>query len=175
MSATVGAPPPPQPTYVYKPAWVANSFLLKGRDNNVNDIDPLKIQKLVYYMHGWHLATTGLPVVGEQFEAWPNGPVISSLYHQFKHHKWRPIRDFAKDIEPATGESKALIVPTSDESFHSILNPVWEKYKGISGRELSAMTHAADTPWSAARNNGLQYISNASIKDYFVRQGLAVR
>jgi uncharacterized phage-associated protein len=164
-------PPPPAPVYIYKPAWVANTFIVRARDEGVRDVDPLKIQKLVYHLHGWHLATTGCPAVGEQFEAWPNGPVISSLYHQFKKFKWNTITDYAQDIDPATGEFKALVVTPSDEQFRAIFDAVWQRYKGLSGPELSALTHAPDTPWSEARAKGLQYISNDRIKDYFLNLG----
>ena len=156
--------------YVYKPAWVANTFLLKAKEDSVF-IDPLKIQKLVYCFHGWHLATTGLPAVGEYFEAWPNGPVLSSLYQQFKQHKWNGITTFAKDIDPITGEEKSSYVPASDEQFQSIFNAVWERYKYYTGIQLSALTHAKGTPWSLARENGLQYIPNDSIRNHFIKLG----
>jgi uncharacterized phage-associated protein len=156
------------PSYMYKPIWIANTFLAKAREDNISDIDPLKIQKLVYNFHGWHLAVTGQPAVGERFEAWPKGPVLSSLYHKFKHYRWDPIRDYAKDIEPTTGESSALVVPTSDEQFHTIFNVVWDRYKDLSGSQLSALTHAPNTPWTVAREQGLQYIPDNLIRDHFV-------
>ncbi len=162
-----------QPTYTYKPSWVANTFLSRSRQDGVNDVDPLKIQKLVYNMHGWYLATTGCPVVGEQFEAWPNGPVLSSLYHQFKRFRWNAINEMAPDVDPITGNTAPYIVAQSDEQFHSIFNAVWERYKAFSGPQLSAMTHAPGTPWSVARERGSQYIPNDEIRRHFV--GLASR
>ncbi len=162
------------PVYVYKPSWVANTFILRGRNEGVNDIDPLKIQKLLYNFHGWHLATTGCPAIGERFEAWPNGPVVSSLYHQFKQFRWRRITDYAKDIDPQTGEEKASIVATSDEQFYEIFGAVWGRYKGFSGVELSAMTHAPGTPWTFARERGLQYIPDEKIREHFVELGKQV-
>lgn len=163
------------PVYLYKPTWVANSFLLKGREDNICDIDPLKIQKLVYNLHGWHLATTGRPAIGERFEAWPMGPVLPSLYHQFKTHRWNQITTFAKDVDPITGEVKSLYVPASDEQFTKIISLVWERYKKLSGLELSALTHADGTPWSLAREAGQQYISDDVIKDHFVKLGQTAR
>lgn len=159
------------PTYVYKPTWVANTFLVRGRNDGVTDISPLKIQKLVYFFHGWHLATTGCPAVGERFEAWPNGPVLSSLYHQFKKFRWHTITSYANDVDPITGEEKASVVAASDEQFHEIFNAVWDRYKAFSGQELSDMTHAPDTPWSYAREHGLQYISDERIREFFVALG----
>ena len=98
--------------FVYKPTWVANAFIQRAREEGV-PLDPLKLQKLVYCLHGWHLATRDAPAVGELFEAWPAGPVLSSLYQKFKKYRWRSIAEFASDIDPETGESKALTVPST--------------------------------------------------------------
>ncbi|MCR6670337.1 Panacea domain-containing protein [Devosia ginsengisoli] len=155
------------PTYLYKPAWVANSFLVRAKDEN-DYIDPLKIQKLVYNLHGWHLATTGMPAVGERFEAWPKGPVLSSLYHRFKQYRWDPIARLAADINPTTGQFEAVTVPASDEQFQRIFDLVWNRYKGLNGTQLSALTHADGTPWTRARSAQLEYIPDAWIRDHFV-------
>ena len=161
--------------FVYKPAWVANTFLARANDEGVRDVDPLKIQKLVYNFHGWHLATTGMPAIGERFEPWPKGPVLSSLYHQFKRFRWNRITDYAKDIDSVTGEEKSLVVPPSDETFKQIFDLVWDRYKGMSGVELSALTHAEGTPWSDARKAGLQYIPDRTIQRHFVEIGRRAR
>ncbi len=157
--------------FVYKPAWVANTFLVRANDDGIIDVDPLKIQKLVYNFHGWHLATTGKPAIGEKFEPWPKGPVLSSLYHQFKQHRWNRITTYAVDVDSTTGEEKSLVVSPSDENFQKIFNLVWQRYKGLSGVQLSALTHAANTPWNQARKAGVQYISDESIRKHFVEIG----
>ena len=165
-------------TFVYKPTWVANTFILRGREERVGDIDPLKIQKLVYCFHGWHLATTGAPAVGEQFEAWPKGPVLSSLYHQFKHYRWNPISELATDVDPVSGQEEEFYVAPSDVRFYDVFNRVWNRYKDYNGRQLSALTHAEGTPWSKARQFSSHYIDNEDIREHFIelgRSGVAQR
>nr|WP_256351506.1 type II toxin-antitoxin system antitoxin SocA domain-containing protein [Pseudomonas gingeri] len=44
----------------------------------------MKQQKLVYYSHGWHAGYTDQPLINEAVETWQYGPVIPSLYHEFK-------------------------------------------------------------------------------------------
>lgn len=153
---------------VYKPSWVANSFIVRGNNEGVNDITPMKIQKLVYMMHGWNLAVTGQPAIGEQFEPWPHGPVNSTLYHQFKGNGSRPIREYAKDIDPVTGQEVATYVGPSDSQFYGIFDRVWGRYKNLTGGQLSDLTHAEGTPWSYARINGYQYIPNELIRTHFI-------
>ncbi|WP_394689073.1 Panacea domain-containing protein [Hoeflea sp.] len=156
------------PTVIYKPSWVANTFLVRAKKDGVGDVDPLKIQKLVYCLHGWNLAVRGHPAVGERFEAWPHGPVLSSLYHQFKQYDFHRIFGFAKDVDPSSGEEASVYVNPTDAAFYDVFNKVWERYKGFSGPQLSDMTHQPNTPWSYARKNNMQYISDTMIKAHFV-------
>ena len=39
----------------------------------------VKVQKLLYYCHGWHLAFTGNPMFSERVEAWELGPVVPAV------------------------------------------------------------------------------------------------
>ncbi len=158
----------PPEMVVYKPTWVANSFLVKALADGVTDLDPLKIQKLVYNLHGWHLAVTGHPVIGERFEAWPHGPVNSTIYRKFKHFRFRRITEYATDIDPTTGLPVATYVSPSDTRFYSVFDKVWARYKNLTGQQLSDITHAVGTPWSYARENGLQYIPDSLIRQHFI-------
>lgn len=40
----------------------------------------MKLQKLVYYCQGWHLAWDGEPLFDERIEAWASGPVVPALH-----------------------------------------------------------------------------------------------
>lgn len=151
----------------YKPAHVANAFLYRAKQEGVTDVDHLKIQKLVYLLHGWFLATRDAPAIGELFEAWPYGPVLSSLYHEFKTSGRKPIDGYAVDVDPASGEKNALMVNLSDRTFYDVFDRVWQRYKKYSGTYLSSLTHADDTPWSRARMRGSTYLSNDEIKEHY--------
>lgn len=150
----------------YKPSHVANSFLVRARKEGI-EIDPLKIQKLVYFFHGWFLATRDSAGVGELFEAWRYGPVLPSLYRQFKGSGAGAIKGYALDIDPQTGQERALMVSPDDKQFSEVFDRVWERYKTMSGLQLSALTHASDTPWHNARRHGWTYLSDEEIQSYF--------
>ena len=64
---------------------VANWFLDRA-DKDGKPLDPMKLQKLIYFAHGWHLALTSKPLINEHPEAWAYGPVIPSIYHRFKKY-----------------------------------------------------------------------------------------
>ncbi len=153
---------------VCKPTWVANSFLIRARNDDIQDLDPLKIQKLTYNLHGWNLAVTGSSIIGETFETWPHGPVCASIYHQSKDFKFRTISGYAQDIDPSTRQQPATYVNPADLSFYDIFDRAWERYKSYSGQQLSDFTPAVGTPWSYASENVLQYIPDNIVRDHFI-------
>ena len=60
---------------------VANYFLSLCDEDAGDLISNLKLQKLVYYAQGFHLAISGEPLFDEKIMAWEHGPVIPQLYH----------------------------------------------------------------------------------------------
>lgn len=149
---------------------VANSFLKKNFEEGPASITPMKMQKLVYFLHGWHLAITGKPVIDETFRAWQYGPVEENLYHMLKKYRGRPVTDYLK--QPVEGEERAYAVAHTEEMFHKVLDMVWRKYSKYTAIQLSAMTHQAGTPWDTVYNHrdDLPYIPNGMIETYFKEQ-----
>ena len=153
---------------------VANFFLSmpKVRDEGV---DPLKLQKLVYIAHGWHLALTdGIPLVqDEKVEAWRYGPVFPSIYHEFKHFGSGRIRRKATElVEMANGMKFRLDQPTldsEDQQTRKLLNKIWDVYGKFSGVDLSEMTHAEGTPWDTVQKTSGR-IRNAHIDDVDIKR-----
>ena len=73
-------------------AAVANEFLqLQDKNPGSSHIDPMKLQKLIYYAHSWSLAVYGEPLIEEDIEAWSWGPVVRSVYLEFKDFGSKPI------------------------------------------------------------------------------------
>ena len=118
----------------YSPRIVANWFLARGAMEG-EYFTQMKLQKLVYIAHGWSLALTGKPLINEAVEAWKWGPVIRSLYGDFVKFGALPI-DETPDL------------PDLQTKDAELLEEVWDVYKTFTAAQLSAMTHAAGTPWS---------------------------
>lgn len=114
-------------------------------------ISPLRLQKLVYISHGWHLALRDKPLVDDEHaEAWQYGPVFPSLYYEFKDFGDKPITRKAQQIGPDLKFTTPEI-PEQDEETAELLDRVWDVYRGYTAIQLSALTHAKDTPWYKAR------------------------
>lgn len=66
------------------PIAVAN-WLLKLSWAENKPITQMKMQKMLYFAHGWHLALLDKPMMNEVVQAWQYGPVFESVYHTFKY------------------------------------------------------------------------------------------
>lgn len=145
---------------------VANCFLQRDFEDGCATISPMKLQKLVYCLHGWHLAITGKPAIDGQFEAWPYGPVEEDLYHLFKPYRNKPISAYAPSWDG--DEKKAYVVAQNgNDEFYDILNFVAGRYMPFSATQLSAMTHKPGTPWSITRDKCETFIPNELIQEHF--------
>ena len=152
----------------YPSKTIANNFLQWDFQDGAASITPMKLQKLVYMTHGWYLAVHNKPIISEQFEAWPYGPVEDTLYHTFKQYKNSPISTYAKTW---LGDKEvSYIVKKDNKKFYDIFNAVTAKYGSLSALHLSSLTHMPGTPWSATRASGQTYIPNDLIREHF--QGL---
>jgi uncharacterized phage-associated protein len=134
------------PTVGHDARAVANWVLDRAAVDRI-PVDHMKLHKLVYLAHGWHLSRTGRPLIKDRIEAWPYGPVIPTLYHEFKQFGDKPIDGRAFDFDFDIAENVVLRDEFPPDSA-GLLDLVWQTYGDYSGTELSRMTHAPGTPWA---------------------------
>ena len=152
---------------------IANYFLDLSKGGY--KLTPLKIQKLVYFAHGWNLALRKQPLLNERVEAWKYGPVIPSLYHEFKIYGSSPIEHKAVDLIEVDGYLRegepSILACSPDEAALTarLLKRIWEVYKNYSGLQLSELTHQPGTPWEKARK-AFGDVKNADIPDEWIQQ-----
>ncbi len=170
----VSEPPATEPQMKAHDALaIANLFLDFGADDGI-PIDHLKLQKLVYLAHGWHLGLTGRPLIFQTVVAWPFGPIIRDVFDEFEGYGDTTIGGRAT-IPPDGVHTFERVPIRADLAARSqaIAERVWEVFKGNSGDELSAMCHAAGTPSDRlVRGKGVEDlrdipISNQLLRDYF--------
>lgn len=101
-------------------------------------ISSMKLQKLCYYSQAWHLVWADEPLFAEPIQAWANGPVV---YELFQAHKGR----YTVGPEWPRGQVGRL-----DKSQTGTIEAVLSTYGGLTGRQLSVLTHA-EGPWKQAR------------------------
>jgi uncharacterized phage-associated protein len=153
----------------YKAKAVANYFLDNAQKDGVA-LTPMKLQKLIYFAHGWHLALLQKPLIDERIQAWEFGPVIRTVYDEFKGFGRGPITGRADTIVMRDSELSFFRpeIPESDSQTRGLLDRVWEVYKDHSAYQLSALTHETGSPWAKAysANPGVR---NLTIDDDDIR------
>ena len=156
----------------YQSLAVANWFI-----ENLSNVSPLKLQKLIYFAHGWHLAIRGQPLIDEFVEAWDYGPVIPNVYHEFKVFGNQSITKTGTAWEMSENNKIRIVrprLPEDAENTKKLLVRIGEVYGNYTAAQLSAMTHEPGSPWDQTRKNtpgrkGAD-ISDDLIKDYFKRR-----
>ncbi|WP_418162870.1 Panacea domain-containing protein [Pantoea vagans] len=138
----------------YSAIAVANAFIQRAKDRGITDLTPMKLQKLVFYAHAWSLVMSNKPLVKDKVYAWPYGPVIESIYHEFKdrgsHNITTPGTEFIWDDSPdALIEFRYVTpqIPNSDELTQSIVDSILDAYGDQSAIALSNLTHRPGSAW----------------------------
>ncbi|MFF0655354.1 MULTISPECIES: type II toxin-antitoxin system antitoxin SocA domain-containing protein [Micromonospora] len=128
----------------------------------VGRVTAMKLEKLVYYCQGWHLARTGAPLFAEPIEAWREGPVVPLLYRQ--HRQQLYVSDWP------LGNASRLTDAQLD-----CVRWVTREYGKFSAAELSTMTHN-ELPWRAARGalpesaSSSEHLDIDLMRTYYARQ-----
>ena len=156
---------------IYKPSHIANYFL-KRADSEGLEITILKLLKLVYIGYGWVLALTDRKLFEEDIQAWQHGPVIPSLYNEFKHFGRKPITSFATDFDLETFELCVPEIDKDDEDVLLILGRVWDIYHKFTASALRNKTHESGTPWTETytEDGETKIISTPLIKEHFKKK-----
>jgi uncharacterized phage-associated protein len=142
----------------YSAKNIANYFVAAFQKRH-EEITNLKLQKLIYYAQAWHLALYGRPLFRESIEAWIHGPVVPSVFWDFRKYGWKPI-------------SGPVPHCSLSEHAQSHLNEVVRVYGKFNGPMLERMTHQ-EAPWRDARK-GLapdepsnRVITHEAMKKYY--------
>ena len=131
---------------------IAEYFVAQVDEEAGESISNLKVQKLLYYAQGFHLAIYGTPLFPEALKKWEHGPVVPQVYHEFKKYGSGPI-----PVEPINVEKYSA-------ELRELLDEVFSVYGQFTATKLRNMTHQ-ERPWIEAQMNG--EISRDVMKQFF--------
>lgn len=100
----------------------------------------MRLQKLLYYVQGWHLGAFGRPLFVDRIEAWTHGPVVKDVYPVFAGYGFH-------SIPPAEGQATNLPAVAN-----GVVQWVWKQYGKFSATALRTMTHK-EPPWVLTRGD----------------------
>lgn len=139
---------------------IANFFLkIVDRDSG-STITPLKLQKILYYAQGYHLAYYDSELFSEDFQAWVHGPANEEIYEKYKGYGFNSIPSPTEEI------------PEIDDIKCDFLNDIWHTFGIYDGKYLEEQTHK-ESPWIDARKGYAPgekcqvIISKESMKEFF--------
>jgi uncharacterized phage-associated protein len=131
---------------------VAKYFVSLVDEDAGDSISNLKVQKLLYYAQGFHLAVYEKPLFPEAVKAWAHGPVVPQVYHEYKQYGAGSIPVERVDLEAYSPEVREL------------LDEVWAVYGQFTASKLEGMTHQ-EPPWMDTPQS--EAISHASMTTFF--------
>jgi uncharacterized phage-associated protein len=133
---------------------VAEYFLANVDEEAGDNISNLKLQKLLYYAQGFHVAMhDGDPLFSEPVVAWDHGPVVEAIYFRYSKHGWQ-------GIDPPIAFDNSVYPPDTRE----LLDVVYGVYGQFSAKRLELMTHD-EPPWMNTSRNA--EITLESLRGFF--------
>lgn len=138
----------------YVPTLVANNVMNRAFAEKCT-ISPMKLQKILYFVASEYQKETGKPLFTENFETWQYGPVLRSVYNEFRSFSRNFITRFAKDAESRT----LMINEEADPRLQGVLDRVWAVTKGRTAVDLSRITHLEDSAWDKSFQAERPFIS----------------
>ena len=141
----------------YKALDIAKKLIFKAQNDEPNGgerLTNLKLQKLLYYQQGFHLAFFGTPLFAEDVEAWMYGPVVPAVYDEYSA--------YGSSALPEVKEPVSL-----SENEEELFNEVYDAYREFSAIGLMNRTHS-ERPWlDAVPHDRGTVISQESMMSYF--------
>lgn len=132
----------------------------------LEEVTPLMLQKLLYFIQGICLALYDRPMFAENCQAWIHGPVFPEVYDLFRDFKYNPIEDARFAVLDGTKETL-----TAEEQ--KIIDLVVNTFGLYGGKVLERITHN-EAPWKNARKGygenipSNEPLSKENIKEYYL-------
>ena len=133
--------------------------------NKLEEVTPLMLQKLLYYVQGIYSALYDTPIFEEDCRAWIHGPVYYEVFELFRDFKYNPIDDARFAL--FNGSKDNLSVEEKE-----VIDLVVDTFGMYGGKTLEKITHH-ETPWVNARRGygddvkSNEIISKKAIIEYF--------
>ena len=131
----------------YSAISVANSIIKLAKEKGIDDLSPMKLQKLMYFAQFFYLKNFEKPLIDDNFVRWKFGPVIPSLYYQLRSYQSRPVNQY---IQQLIENNEVVVYMMADEDYISwaLIDKVINKYGYLDRLSLSALTRRENSSWS---------------------------
>ncbi|MBM7824576.1 putative phage-associated protein [Arcanobacterium pluranimalium] len=150
---------------------IANNVLSRSFAEKIY-ISSMKLQKIMYFVASEYQKVMKSDLLEESFSTWAYGPVVYSVYDEFRSYGKNGIKRYARDARGKT----LIIDEAQDIELKVALDRVWDKAKHKTGIELSKITHIKDSAWDKAFQRDWPVLNPADIgSDTTYREPLGLR
>lgn len=117
----------------------------------------MRLQKLLYLAHGYHLAVLDEPLINDVFDATMWGPLCYTLHDEISFFGRRNVIIDGYDLE--LPEVSGLLVCK-----------VVDLYRDARDGQIDTLIRDRTGPWAKTYNSRLSIIEDVDIKDFFVNR-----
>ena len=138
------------------PFYIANELIYRSRNEKVS-LSPMKLQKILYFIYRNYLQKTSEPLFSERFQTWKYGPVLYTVYSEFKKYEANGITDYY-----FSSDGKAYSI-SEEEVLNNVINDVWNQCKRLGAIQLAELTHREEGAWYRAFERGSPILDDSEI------------
>lgn len=141
-----------------------NTGTRNERDEEIELLTHLKLQKLLYYAQGCNLALYKESIFKEKIYAWYHGPVVKEIYN-----KYCKLKDGSSRGSVCIDYNSNLKRDNFTDKEEGVLNFVFEEFGQFSAWKLRDMVYD-EQPWKNTSLN--KEISTELMREYFTKEYL---
>ncbi|WP_368395404.1 Panacea domain-containing protein [Streptococcus gallolyticus] len=162
------------------PALFVANYIIEYSNEKGYEINNLKLQKILYFVNARNIVENGSPLFEEEMEKWKYGPVVPSVYHEYKRFGALTISDndlvreyIVFDTNSFANLSNLKIVKYEPNNVknHQLIEETVDALAKFNPFELVDITHS-HTLWKKEEKRikdgvkGIKYTTE-EIKEYF--------
>jgi uncharacterized phage-associated protein len=160
---------------MYEARKISN-FLIAKSDMHLFALTNLRLNKLLYFIHGWALTNRRDGLVRNHFLAWKHGPVVRPVFDAFKIYGESKIQEPARFFDYVSGQDMPVSHDDISANDAEFIMRVFTSYDRYTTRELVNMSHEPGGPWDLiftawSKDNRLNLrIPNDLIRRHFLEK-----
>lgn len=160
---------------MYEARKICN-FLIARRHAHTFELTNLRLNKLLYFIHGWALTSRPDGLIRNHFLAWKLGPVIRPVFDTFKVYGDGHIQEPATFLDYTSGKNEVVAFDDIAAADAEVIMRVFQSYDRFTTSRLVAISHEPGGPWETvnsawANDNRLSpRIPNDLIRKHFMKE-----
>lgn len=132
---------------------ISFQLLADSKEMGINDMSPLKLQKLLYLAYEEYTKETGEKLFDDRFEVWRHGPVVREVYDYFK--------SYASDVI-----DEEITEKIDDVKIREVFKKVLTNFGYFNAWTLVDITHDVKGLWHKKMSSGEKYIYFEDVYSY---------